>query len=126
MNYDGNDWGYFGFVHVVGLIAYGIFALLALAVVTGLVILLVRFLLVGTKAAQIYVGKNTPTKTAAPVTDPATTGPTEPASHPTPATTTPTGTTTTPLSPVDAAIAPKTAAPKKPTTPRTPKAPPTV
>ena len=147
MNYEGNDWGYFGFVHVVGLIAYGVFALLALAVVTGLVILLVRFLLIGTKAAQLYVAKNSPTKTASPVTGPATSGSTEPASRPTPPTTTPTGSTEAP-SPVDAAIrrtpspeasstdtsstttplagqaAPK-AAPRKPAT-RTPKTPPTV
>ena len=142
MNYEGNDWGYFGFVHVVGLIAYGVFALLALAVVTGLVILLVRFLLIGTKAAQLYVSKNSPTKTASPVTGPATSGSTEPASRPTPPTTTPTGSTDAP-SPVDAAIArtPSTdtsstttplagpaaprAAAKKPAT-RTPKTPPTV
>jgi hypothetical protein len=149
MNYEGNDWGYFGFVHVVGLIAYGVFALLALAVVTGLVILLVRFLLIGTKAAQLYVAKNSPAKTASPVTGPATSGSTEPASRPTPPTTTPTGSTEAP-SPVDAAIgrapssdrstdtsstttqlptsvpvAPKNVA-KKPATPRTPKTPPTV
>jgi len=109
MNYEGNDWGYFGFVHVVGLIAYGVFALLALAVVTGLVILLVRFLLIGTKAAQLYVAKNSPTKTASPVTGPATSGSTEPSSRPTPPTTTPTGSTdaASPAqapSPVDAAI----------------------
>lgn len=146
MNYEGNDWGYFGFVHVVGLIAYGVFALLALAVVTGLVILLVRFLLIGTKAAQLYIAKNGVAKN-----DAATTAPSKPAapeSRPTPTASAPE--TTTPLSPVDAAIAPtppKTspatstsstttplpaagttapkAAAKKPAT-RTPKTPPTV
>lgn len=149
MNYEGNDWGYFGFVHVVGLIAYGVFALLALAVVTGLVILLVRFLLIGTKAAQLYVAKNGVAKNDAATTAPSKpAAPAAPESRPTPTASAPEA--TTPLSPVDAAIAPtppKTspatstsstttplpaagttapkAAAKKPAT-RTPKTPPTV
>jgi cytoskeletal protein RodZ len=142
----------FNIVHVVGTVVYGLVALLAFAVAVGLIFLLVRFLLVGTKAAQIYVARNgslAPTKTAAsPVTDaPTAKTPDHTADTITESsvpTTTPAGTSTapavadpvavapdaptTPLPPATPPLATGTAAPKAPrkTTPRAPKTPPAV
>jgi cytoskeletal protein RodZ len=142
----------FSVVHVVGTIVYGVVALLAFAIAVGLIFLLVRFLLVGTRAAQIYVARNgslAPTKTAAsPVTDaPTAKTPDHSAdtiTEPSVPTTTPAGTSTaptvaepvaiepdaptTPLPPVTPPLATGTATPKTPrkTTPRAPKTPPAV
>ena len=49
-----------GFLGLAGLVVWGFFSLLALAVVIGLIFLLVRFLLVATRAAQLYVANNEP------------------------------------------------------------------
>jgi hypothetical protein len=127
---DDFGWGYTGFTHVFGFILYGIFALLSVAVAVAVIFFLIRFLIVGTKAAQLYIAKNTPAKPAAPVTEPATRGPVEPSS-PVGPTTTPTGSatssaTSTVAAPVDEPVAPPaTAAPKaapKATPPITPPA----
>jgi cytoskeletal protein RodZ len=50
----------FGVFGLLGLIVWGFFALLSLAVVVGLIFLLVRFLLIGTRAAQLYLYTNSP------------------------------------------------------------------
>jgi hypothetical protein len=87
--------------HTILAIVSGFFWLVGLLVFVAVVVLLVRFLLIGTKAAQIYVAKNSPEKLESHE---------EPAAAP--ATTTP------------APAAPTT--PTKPVTkPRTPKTPPT-
>jgi len=44
----------------------GLFVLTAAVVIAGLIVLLVRFLLIGTQAAQIYVAKNQPVASSAP------------------------------------------------------------
>jgi cytoskeletal protein RodZ len=70
-----------------------LFFLVCLAVVVGLLFLLVRFLLVATKAAQLYVAEHEPAKPVEPtVASPVT--PTPPVSKPT-ATRAQTSTTTT-------------------------------
>jgi len=62
----GNGFGLMdGFRHLGGLIAGALFTFLLVAVIVGLLILLARFLIVGTKAAQLYVNKNAPAKAAA-------------------------------------------------------------
>ena len=94
--------GAFGFL--AGLISV-LFFLLCLAVVIGLIFLLVRFLLVGTRAAQLYVAQHEPAKpaatetivTARPAAAPATT--TAPATAAKPATTTKPATTSRPRTP---------------------------
>jgi hypothetical protein len=60
--------GFGGFGHIFALLVQGLFFLLMLAIVVGVLFLLVRFLLVATKAARIYVDQNTP---VAPVEVPA-------------------------------------------------------
>ena len=58
-------WGYGDFAHVFGFIVYGLFALLSIAVTVAVIFFLVRFLIYGTKAAQLYIAKNAPAETAA-------------------------------------------------------------
>jgi hypothetical protein len=60
------DFG-FGFAGLFGAIVWGFFTLLSLAVAIGLIFLLVRFLLVGTRAAQLYVAQHEPPRAAQPV-----------------------------------------------------------
>jgi hypothetical protein len=67
----------FGFFSVISDVAEGLFFIIVFAVVVGLLVLLVRFLLVATKAAEIYVAKNraageTAVSSAAPVAAPTT------------------------------------------------------
>lgn len=50
----------FNFLFGFGVIIYIAFVMLAVGVVLGLLILLVRFLLVGTRAAQLYLSLNGP------------------------------------------------------------------
>ena len=111
-------WGYSGFAHVFGFIVYGFVALLSVAVTVAVIFFLVRFLIYGTKAAQLYIAKNSPTRTAAPVTEPATRGPVEPTSGPVGPTTTPTGTTTVVAPPAEPEVAPKTAPAAAPAAPK--------
>ncbi|MHB1172497.1 MAG: hypothetical protein ACYCZY_08375 [Lacisediminihabitans sp.] len=110
MIYPGFGWGY-GFASIIGGIVSGFFALLMFAVAVGLIFLLVRFLLVATRAAQLYVAKNEPPR------------PTVPAAA-APAAPGPATTTATPSVAAPPATEPTTAKPV--TTLRTPKTPPTV
>jgi hypothetical protein len=61
----------------------GLVFIICLAVVVALLVLLVRFLLVATKAAQIYVDKNSGDRNAVNQNSAATTDPTPPAPAPT-------------------------------------------
>lgn len=85
-----NPFEWFG--HVIITIVTGLVSLFLVLAAIAIVFLFVRFLLVATRAAQIYVAQNTPAKPAAPtptVTAPATTpAPTAPAPTPAPTTTT--------------------------------------
>jgi hypothetical protein len=113
----------------------GLSALLALVLIgvaVALVVLLVRFLLVGTRAAQLYVANHTPAKDAG--ASPATTA--TPTAGPTPATAGPAPAAAPPAEPAtpgtagtSAAARTRPAAAKPPAAkpaprPRTPKAPP--
>jgi len=112
---DDFGWGYSGFAHVFGFIVYGFVALLSVAVTVALIFFLVRFLIYGTKAAQLYIAKNTPAKPAgpaAPVTEPATRGQVDSNPERIPPTTTPTGTSTTTVAPAAAPAAPAPASEK--------------
>ena len=117
MGFDGPGlWGFGWFGHAVGVIVYGLFSFLVLLIIATLIFLLVRFLLVATKAAQLYVAKNSPPRPVAPV---ATT--TAPAAAPT----TTTAPATKPATAAKPATAPKPPTAAKPATkPRTPKTPP--
>lgn len=122
MDYD-DDYGFNpfmpGFGHVMYSILSGIFAIFCLLVIAGLIFLLVRFLLVGTKAAQLYVARNSP---SAPITTTDTTPPTTgPAG--TSAASTETRSAAVPADPT--LTAPTTPLPKSARTSRTPKNPPT-
>ncbi|MDQ1577948.1 MAG: hypothetical protein QOE21_635, partial [Microbacteriaceae bacterium] len=75
MNYPGFGWGG-GFASIVSLIASGLFAALLFVVGVGLVFLLVRFLLIGTRAAQLYVAQNEPPRPVAPQPGPSSAPPT--------------------------------------------------
>ena len=95
---DNFGWGYSGFAHVFGFLVYGFVALLSVAVTVAVIFFLVRFLIYGTKAAQLYIAKNTPAKPAgpaAPLTEPATREQVDPNPERIPPTTTPTGSSTT-------------------------------
>ena len=95
---DNFGWGYSGFAHVFGFLVYGFVALLSVAVTVAVIFFLVRFLIYGTKAAQLYIATNTPAKRAgpaAPLTEPATRGQVDPNPERIPPTTTPTGSSTT-------------------------------
>ena len=112
-----------GVLGLFGFAIWGFFSLLSLSILIGLIFLLVRFLLVATRAAQLYVRKNEPPKVpAAPRPTPA--SPSTPAAIPatTPAApTTPATPTATPASTLPSTPAPvKTAV--LPTTPASPSA----
>ena len=64
----GNGYGW-GAFHFIGTIVGGLVTFFMVLVVAGLVFLLVRFLLVATTAAKIYVAKNSPAKPAAAATE---------------------------------------------------------
>jgi predicted lipid-binding transport protein (Tim44 family) len=108
MGYDGPGmWGFGWFGHLVGTIIGGLLTLFAVLVIAGLVFLLVRFLIVATRAAQLYVDRHAPA------------APTSPAAS---AAATPT--TTTKAAPAPATKPTPAAATKPPAKPRTPKTPP--
>lgn len=121
-----------GFAHIIGFLVTGLFSLFTFLVAVALIFLLVRFLLVATKAAHIYVAKNSPAKPAAPVTAAAPVSPAAPVVAPTasaPAATKP-ATVAKPAAAASAAAKPATKPTAKPATkpaagPRTPKTPPT-
>ena len=93
-------------LHVAGIVLYGVFVLVCLAVFILIAVLLVRFLLVGTKAAQLYISNNPGTKHAPPPPRPGT-PPAAPAA-PTPASSQP---------PVAPSAAPPAAEPTEPDAP---------
>ena len=112
MDFDGYGWGYGPFGHVVGAIVYGLFCLFMILVIVGILFLLVRFLLVATKAAQLYVTKNSAAKPVAPSAAATTT---VPLTRPAPA--------AKPASAVPAAAAEPATKPRIPKTPPTPPTP---
>ncbi|HXD62612.1 MAG TPA: hypothetical protein VN619_11885, partial [Lacisediminihabitans sp.] len=61
----GYGWGHHLF-GIIGTFISGLFALLMLVVIVGLIFLLVRFLLVATRAAQLYVAQHEPPRPAGP------------------------------------------------------------
>lgn len=60
------------FGHLIVTIIGGFVWLLALAITIAVLFLFIRFLLVATKAAQVYVARNTPVEPASAPTTPAT------------------------------------------------------
>lgn len=109
MGYDGPGvWGFGWFGHVVGTIIGGLLTLFAVLVIAGLVFLLVRFLIVATRAAQLYVDRHAPTTPASPAASAAATTTAAPATTKAAPATKPT----------------PTAATKPAAKPRTPKTPP--
>jgi hypothetical protein len=87
----------FGFYTVFADVMAGLVFIVCLVIVVGLIVLLVRFLLVATKAAELYVAKNRPVieTTTTPVGTPAATPvATATATTPTPTVTRPAPTTT--------------------------------
>ncbi len=75
MGYDGfGPAGWFG--HFFGIAVMGIFCLVAIVITIGLIFLLVRFLLVATTAAQLYVARNSPSEPQSATAVAATTKPT--------------------------------------------------
>jgi hypothetical protein len=98
--------GFGAFGGIIDSIVAGLFFLLCFAVVVGLLFVLVRFLLVATKAAEIYVAKNSATQPVA--TTAATPGAT------TPVATNTVATTPVATSPVTKPV-PRTRTPKPPT-----------
>lgn len=122
-----------GVMGLFGFLVCGFFALLALAVLVGLAFLLVRYLLVATRAAQLYLQLNEPP------TPPTPSDPTPAPSSAAPPSADPSGTATTTVMPVAKAVpattktasatpktAPAKAAAKAAAKPRTPKTPPAV
>jgi cell division septation protein DedD len=102
-----------GFYAVVSAIIGFLGSLILFAIIAGVLFFLIRFLIVGTKAAQLYIDKNRP---VAPVVEPVETTPTITTPTAPPATTPPASTSST-------SVAPKAAARPAPK-PRTPKTPP--
>ena len=84
----------------------GLVFIICFIIVVGLLVVLVRFLLVATKAAEIYVSKNSPAQPVAPATTAATT----------PAATTPAATAATSTTPAAKAPTTRTRTPKTPPT----------
>jgi hypothetical protein len=62
MDFDRPDIGFGWLAHAFGAALYLLCAAVMFIVFIGLVFLLVRFLLVATKAAQLYVAQHTPNK----------------------------------------------------------------
>ena len=94
--------GFGAFGGIFESIVAGLFFLLCFAVVVGLLFLLVRFLLVATKAAEIYIAKNRPAEPT-------------PTVAATPAATTPVATSTVSTTPVATKPVPRTRTTKPPT-----------
>jgi hypothetical protein len=55
---------------IVSQVAEGLVVVLCIAVIVGLLVLIVRFLLVATKAAQLYIARNSAVTAPAPVAEP--------------------------------------------------------
>ena len=84
----GFGWGY-GFMAVIQTFVCGVVALLAFAVAVGLIFLLVRFLLVATRAAQLYLAEHEPSRPVAPAASATPAASTTPTASTTPAAATP-------------------------------------
>lgn len=85
----GHGFGW-GALNVIGTLVDGLFTFFVLLVAAGLIFLLVRFLLVATIAAKIYVARNAPPKPdPAPTSAPEVATPPEPDAEPTKPTSTP-------------------------------------
>ncbi len=87
MFFDGPGFGAWGFLgalgHLIATVLGALVSLAAFAILIAIVFLLVRFLLVGTKAAQLYVAQHSPAASdeapSAPVAPAAPTAPAPPA-----------------------------------------------
>ena len=91
-----------GVIGLLGFAVWGFFSLLSLSITIGLIFLLVRFLLVATRAAQLYLRKNEPLEVpAAPHPTPA--SPTTPAAAP-PSTPAASSTEVSPSTPAESAV----------------------
>jgi cytoskeletal protein RodZ len=93
----GYGWGN-GFISVIGMFVCGVLAILAFAIAVGLIFLLVRFLLVATRAAQLYVAEHEPPRPMTPTAPATPAAPAAPAAKTAPAaaaSTTPAAATTT-------------------------------
>ncbi|MCU1578024.1 MAG: hypothetical protein JWP19_228 [Rhodoglobus sp.] len=79
MDFEPGMMGFGWFGHLIGVIVGALFCFFMVLVVIGLLFLFVRFLLVATTAAKIYVAKNSPARPVTPAaasTAPAATKPT--------------------------------------------------
>jgi hypothetical protein len=118
MDFDGPFGGGFGFgfFHVIGALAWWTFTIFVVLAVATILFLLGRFLIAGTKAANIYIAKHAPQQPAAPApTTPAAAEPKR--TKPAPAPETKPAPTVDPAAPTDTAPtkpAPRTRAPKTP------------
>lgn len=97
--FDG-PYGGFGFFWPLGVIVWGFVSLLAFAVIVGLIFLFVRFLLIGTRAAQLYIATNEPVRPAPPTSS--TTAAPVPAAAPAQSAPAPAATLTAPTTPLAA------------------------
>jgi hypothetical protein len=88
----GPGFGFGGFWHVIAAIFFGVGQFLALLVFLGVLFLFVRFLIVGTRAAHVYIAKNAPAAPPA-AAAPAAARPATTAARPAPAATAPTAPT---------------------------------
>lgn len=102
MDFDGPEIGYAPWWHITTLILGGFVWLLGIALMLAVLFFLIRFLLVATRAAQLYVNQHAPAEAARP---------TEAAPAATPATTSTTAATPTAAT----KPAPKPRTPRKPT-----------
>ena len=116
MDFDGPGFGPWGghWLHILSYVIGGFIWLLAIALMLAVLFFLIRFLLVATRAAQLYVSQHAPVEPARTSTPAATIAP---AASTTSATTTPTATTKAATKPV---TTPGAKPPAKPRTPRTP------
>ena len=69
MDYDGPGFGFWGggWWHILTLVVGGFIWLLAIALMLAVLFFLIRFLLVATRAAQLYVHQHSPAEPARPV-----------------------------------------------------------
>jgi hypothetical protein len=110
---------------LIGMVFYAIFMLVVVAVGSGITIIAVRYMLIATKAAQLYIAKNSPVKAAPAAQAVATTPPTPKAATAKAATPTATTTPTAGTAATPKATAAKATAPATPTKARAPKTTPT-
>jgi hypothetical protein len=100
----------FGIYSIFADVAAGLAFILGFVIVVGLIVLLVRFLLVATKAAEIYVAKNRP------LDGPPVSAPPAPVTPIAPAPETTSSVATTPVVVPPRTSTPRSRSPKPPTT----------